>query len=60
MTAVPQGTGTGFDAGDGLRRRNVPTDAGDVRGQPEADDKKKAAKQVRKPPCSVNVTGLLR
>lgn len=46
MTAVPQATGTGYDAGDGLRRRNVPTQAGAVQGQPEADDKKKLAKQV--------------
>lgn len=48
MTAVPQATGTGFDAGDGLRRRNVPTQAGAVPSQPEADEKKKVAKQVRK------------
>lgn len=48
MTAVPQATGTGFDAGDGLRRRNVPAQADAVQGQPEADDKKKQVKQVRK------------
>lgn len=47
MTAVPQATGTGFDAGDGLRRRNVPAQADVVPSQPEADDKKEQAKQVR-------------
>lgn len=47
MTAVPQATGTGYEASDGLRRRNVPTQAGAVQVQPEADDKKKQAKQVR-------------
>lgn len=38
---------SGADAGDGLRRRNVPaTQAGAQEQQPQADGKEKAAKKV--------------
>lgn len=48
MAADQQAAATGIEVGDGLRRRNVPVQAGAVRGQPEADDKKKQAPQVCK------------
>lgn len=45
MAADQQAAASGVDVGNGLRRRNVPTQAGAIPGQLEADDKKK--KQVR-------------
>lgn len=46
MAADQQAAASGVDVGNGLRRRNVPTQAGAIPGQLEADDKKKK-KQVR-------------
>lgn len=37
---------SGADIGEGLRRRNVPAQAGPIQGQPIVDDKKKQAKKV--------------
>lgn len=53
MAAEQEAAATGVDVGDGLRRRNVPTQGGAARGQLEADDKKKTqVQQVRRRPWS--------
>lgn len=51
---------SGADIGEGLRRRNVPGQAGIVQSQRQVDDKKKQAKQVRLPDHRTCITRALR